>query len=82
MGGPGPVSRLGLVVRRSAGTEADGRRFSRLPRLTFLSELKTCDQLMDTVSRDFALCTINETAKWLTSLAHLNAAGNHAGRIR
>ena len=56
------------MVRRSAGKQ-EGRRFDSRLRLAFL--FKNCD--LWTLYRDFAPAQFNETLKWLTSLAHLNA---------
>ena len=53
---------------KALGWETEGRRFDSPLRLSFL--FKNC---VWTLSRDFAPCTINETLKWLTSLAHLSA---------
>ena len=64
------VRRLGLVVSRSAGPEAEGRRFDcpRFGSPPFSSKTVIYGHCLVTLP-----CTVNETVKWLTSLAHLNA---------
>ena len=60
------MSQLGLVVIRSAGKWRDA---GSIPRFSsrFSSKIVIYGQSV------ILPCTINETLKWLTSLAHLNA---------
>ena len=59
------LNRLGLVVRRSAGKAAEERRLDSPLRFIFLFAIY--GHSLVTLP-----CTINETVKWLTSLAPLN----------
>ena len=61
------VSRLGLVVRHSAGKRNDAGSTPRFGS-PFSSIIVIYGHCLVTLP-----CTINETFKWLTSLAHLNA---------
>ena len=56
-------------MAKALGWYAEGRRFDSPLRLTFLS-IKIVIYGLCLVTLP---CAINETLKWLTSLAHLNA---------